>query len=209
MFGATGMPRSRSTALNRSLSMQSADAVTPEPTYGTPASSSRPCTVPSSPNGPCRIGSTTSTAPSAAGRRRRRHRAGCATRLRQRRAGRQPGGERPGPVPADLDHLGLVAGGVERLDDRTRRGKRDLVLARAAAREHGHAQPRASRRWRRSRRRVGRRRGRGRRPAARRTSRRTASRPCSGPAGCCRQDPGRSRRRRTSRRRSPAASPSP
>ena len=47
--------------------MQSADAATPEPTYGTPASSSRPCTVPSSPNGPCRIGSTTSTAPSAAG----------------------------------------------------------------------------------------------------------------------------------------------
>ena len=47
--------------------MQSADAVTPEPTYGTPASSSSPCTVPSSPKGPCRIGSTTSTAPSAAG----------------------------------------------------------------------------------------------------------------------------------------------
>ena len=47
--------------------MQSADAVTPEPMYGTPASSSSPCTVPSSPNGPCRMGSTTSTAPSAAG----------------------------------------------------------------------------------------------------------------------------------------------
>ena len=47
--------------------MHNADAVTPEPTYGTPASSSSPCTVPSSPNGPCRIGSTTSTAPSAAG----------------------------------------------------------------------------------------------------------------------------------------------
>ena len=45
--------------------MQSADAATPAPTYGTPASSSSPCTVPSSPNGPCRIGSTTSTAPSA------------------------------------------------------------------------------------------------------------------------------------------------
>ena len=47
--------------------MHSADAVTPEPTYGTPASSRSPCTVPSSPNGPCRIGRTTSTAPSAAG----------------------------------------------------------------------------------------------------------------------------------------------
>ena len=47
--------------------MHSADAVTPEPTYGTPASSSSPCTVPSSPNGPCRIGSTTSIAARAAG----------------------------------------------------------------------------------------------------------------------------------------------
>ncbi len=45
--------------------MQSADAVTPAPTYGTPASSSRPCTVPSSPNGPWRTGNTTSTSASA------------------------------------------------------------------------------------------------------------------------------------------------
>ena len=45
--------------------MQSADAATPAPTYGMPASSSSPWTVPSSPNGPCRTGSTTSTAPSA------------------------------------------------------------------------------------------------------------------------------------------------
>ena len=47
--------------------MQSADAVTPDPTYGTAASSSRPCTVPSSPNGPWRIGRTTSTGPSGVG----------------------------------------------------------------------------------------------------------------------------------------------
>ena len=46
--------------------MQSAEAATPAPTYGTPASSSSPCTVPSSPNGPCRIGSTTSTWPRVA-----------------------------------------------------------------------------------------------------------------------------------------------
>jgi hypothetical protein len=39
---ATGTPLSRNTFLNRSLSMQSADAATPAPTYGTPASSSRP-----------------------------------------------------------------------------------------------------------------------------------------------------------------------
>ena len=45
--------------------MQSAEAATPAPTYGTPASSSRPWTVPSSPKGPCSTGRTTSTAPSA------------------------------------------------------------------------------------------------------------------------------------------------
>src|SRR5207249_5926966 len=38
---------------------------TPAPTYGTFASSSSPCTVPSSPNGPCRTGNTTSTSVSA------------------------------------------------------------------------------------------------------------------------------------------------
>ena len=44
---------------------------TPEPTYGTPAISSRPWMVPSSPYGPCRTGNTTSTprsAPRALGR---------------------------------------------------------------------------------------------------------------------------------------------
>src|SRR5712691_2968486 len=67
MWRATGTPLSRSTFLKRSLSMQSADAATPAPTYGTPASSSSPCTVPSSPNGPWRMGRTTSTAPRVAG----------------------------------------------------------------------------------------------------------------------------------------------
>ncbi len=43
--------------------MPSADASTPDPTYGRPASSSMPCTVPSSPCVPCRIGKTTSTRP--------------------------------------------------------------------------------------------------------------------------------------------------
>ena len=60
------MPLSRMTFLNRSLSIASADAATPEPTYGIPARSRSPCTVPSSPNGPCRIGRTTSTEASAA-----------------------------------------------------------------------------------------------------------------------------------------------
>ena len=44
--------------------MHAADASTPEPTYGTSRHSSSPCTVPSSPNGPCRTGNTTS-APSS------------------------------------------------------------------------------------------------------------------------------------------------
>ena len=41
------------------LSMQSDEPRTPEPTYGTPARSSSPCTVPSSPIGPCSSGNTT------------------------------------------------------------------------------------------------------------------------------------------------------
>src|SRR4051794_13485565 len=47
-----------------SLSIHSAEARTPAPTYGTPASSRSPWTVPSSPNGPCRTGKTTSTSAS-------------------------------------------------------------------------------------------------------------------------------------------------
>ena len=47
--------------------MQSAEAMTPAPTYGTSASSRKPCTVPSSPKGPCRTGKTTSTSASVAG----------------------------------------------------------------------------------------------------------------------------------------------
>src|SRR5262249_37049174 len=63
----TGIAWSRTTYLKTSLSMQSAEASTPGPTYATSASSSIPCTVPSSPNGPWRIGSTTSTCASTAG----------------------------------------------------------------------------------------------------------------------------------------------
>ena len=43
------------------LSIAAADANTPEPTYGIPASSSNPWIVPSSPHGPCSTGKTTST----------------------------------------------------------------------------------------------------------------------------------------------------
>ncbi len=50
-----------------SLSMLTALASTPAPTYGTPAISSRPWMVPSSPYGPCSTGSTRSTSPSTCG----------------------------------------------------------------------------------------------------------------------------------------------
>jgi hypothetical protein len=53
------MPAAIVTCLAIALSMLTAEPSTPLPTYGTPASSSMPCTVPSSPNGPCRRGSTT------------------------------------------------------------------------------------------------------------------------------------------------------
>src|SRR6201991_5260882 len=65
MPSVTAMPSAANTLLVSSLSIPTALAATPLPTYGTPASSSRPWTVPSSPYGPCRQGKTTSTSPSA------------------------------------------------------------------------------------------------------------------------------------------------
>src|SRR5271168_3149668 len=56
----TGIRASRNRRFCTSLSMPTAEASTPEPTYGTPASSSSPCTVPSSPNVPCSTGNITS-----------------------------------------------------------------------------------------------------------------------------------------------------
>ena len=45
--------------------------------------------------------------------------------------------ELPAAVAADLDRDRVVALGVERVQDRARRGERDLVLARAAAHDDG------------------------------------------------------------------------
>ncbi len=42
------------------LSIPTAEAITPAPTYGTLPSSNRPWMVPSSPCGPCRTGNATS-----------------------------------------------------------------------------------------------------------------------------------------------------
>ena len=125
------MPWSRSTALNTSLSMQSADASTPAPTYGTPASSSSPCTVPSSPNGPCSTGKTTSTSERVVATSLPGSRAGS--------SGRPADAELPAAVAADFDREHVVPGRLERAHDTLRRRDRDRVLARPAAEDHGNA----------------------------------------------------------------------
>ena len=56
-----GTPLASNRALATALSMHTALASTPQPTEGMPASSSRPCTVPSSPHRPWSTGMTTST----------------------------------------------------------------------------------------------------------------------------------------------------
>ncbi len=137
MFSVTGMSWSRMTDLKTSLSMQSAEASTPAPTYGTPASSSSPCTVPSSPNGPCRTGNTTSTSESV---------------TRDLLAGKARGNGRnlvrslnqvpefaallelPTAVPTDLDRSRPRAPlASSARNDALRRRDRDRVLARPAA----------------------------------------------------------------------------
>ena len=53
------MPSAASTRLVVALSIDTALPSTPAPTYATWARSSKPCTVPSSPMGPCNSGNTT------------------------------------------------------------------------------------------------------------------------------------------------------
>ena len=60
-----GIPASRRIALKTPLSIPTADAVTPAPTYGTPTVSRKPWSAPSSPVVPWTIGNTTSTRPGA------------------------------------------------------------------------------------------------------------------------------------------------
>ena len=75
--------------------------------------------------------------PTLRGNRQRLHGAAC-NRLLQ-----ASGLERPPAVAADGDVHDLVALGIERLQHRARREQRDVVLARAAAREQGDAEPAA------------------------------------------------------------------
>ena len=60
VHGPVGRPAPASIAFMWPLSMAADEAKTPDPTYGVPAISSRPWRVPSSPQGPCRTGNTTS-----------------------------------------------------------------------------------------------------------------------------------------------------
>ncbi len=156
-------PRAANTSFIAALSMPTADASTPAPTYGTLASSSSPCTVPSSPYGPCRTGKTTSSPgrrrarqPSRRSRQPRdRSSSACRRRMRnemrlaaQRRADRSCAaaitsaaetsaggrvGQHPPAVFLDPDRDRVVARGIEILEDRRRRGERHFVLAGAAA----------------------------------------------------------------------------
>ena len=62
---ASGVPASRRSALKTALSIPTAEAVTPAPTYGTPSVSRKPWSAPSSPVVPWMIGKTTSMRPGA------------------------------------------------------------------------------------------------------------------------------------------------
>ena len=100
--------------------METADAMTPAPTYGRSASSSRPWTVPSSPKVPWSTGKTTSIP-------------GCA-----------PGSGRIGlraPLALLVDKVfdPLVSGGIERVHDGAGRTHGDFVLAAAAAINDGNS----------------------------------------------------------------------
>ncbi len=156
-YGPTGRPSAASSFLVNSLSIATALPSTPEPTYGTPAISSSPWIVPSSPNGPCSTGKTTSTpcstlAPSPGSTTTRppavgspgsitavpvstvgSSRPAIAQRLRVAR------GEHPGALGRDPDRHHLVPGRVERREDAPRGHAGDRVLRAPAAEDDGDA----------------------------------------------------------------------
>ena len=111
--------------------MHSAEASTPAPTYGTSTHSSRPCTVPSSPNGPCSTGNDDVRVEQPAARARARaarRRASPSARADRSPASARRGRSRPARVswPPRL----------EAVEHRPRRLERDVVLARAPAGQH-------------------------------------------------------------------------
>src|SRR5919106_1205590 len=112
-----GRPLAAKIVFITALSIPTADPSTPAPTYGTFASSSSPCTVPSSPYGPCSTGNTTSrptpvTVAGAVGFEASvLDHVGCGNRRRRLL------GERPPPVFFDADGNRFVAAAVEVFDD--------------------------------------------------------------------------------------------
>jgi hypothetical protein len=99
-YGPTGRPAAENSTFCTALSMPTAEARTPAPTYGTPASSSIPWMVPSSPKGPCRMGNTTSISSRVPSSRTRARSPGSRDSeildpSESRTAGRAPGAGRP------------------------------------------------------------------------------------------------------------------
>ena len=98
--------------------METAEAITAAPTYGRPASSSKPCTVPSSPNVPCKTGNTTSIS-------------GLRVRLRQNR--------RAATIARLIDEVlrDFITRGIECRQDGFGRTEGDFMLPAAPAVNHG------------------------------------------------------------------------
>ena len=122
----------------------------PRPRTASPASSSSPCTVPSSPNVPCSTGNITSTAmlgcpaPCASGTRAPAvDRAAANAFARFQDFGQhllRPRAHEPAAILGDADGHGFVFFRIERANHRCRRGQRHFVLARTPAEQHAHPQ---------------------------------------------------------------------
>ena len=137
-----------------SLSIAAAEPNTPDPTYATPAISAKPGTVPSSPNGPCRTGKTTSTASdkSAGGALFLGHDDEAPRAPGNERGARAPfrdgggkhavlnGADDPGPGPRNADHQ-LVARRIERAEHIGRGKDGHFMLGRAAAEQQRDPHP--------------------------------------------------------------------
>ena len=163
--GVIGTSSARKARFIATLSIPTADARIPQPTYGTPSVSSSPWTTPSSPNGPCSSGNTTSstastvsgsptgettTSPRRVPRRSStsgpttsrwssiaRAVAGLVPQRDQHVLGHQP----EAAVPGDPDRGGQVAVPGERPDHTERGGAGHLVLGRRSAKQDADPGP--------------------------------------------------------------------
>ena len=169
-YSTTGSPWPRMRSLKTTLSMATALASTPAPVYGMPASSRKPWSVPSSPNGPWTTRKATSIASAsertaARGARRsspRGDRPASGPHAVRRRAtsslglaaptrpasevpspscGAGPSGSMPAPFAIDVDEVRLEAIAVDRAQHRLGRRHAHLVLGRPASGEDADPQP--------------------------------------------------------------------